>query len=522
MTNLRLRMTIEGDVFEAEGSERAVAASVDVFLAATNRLDRIPMPLRVADACLPEPEEPPPAPEMATSTPEEEAPTEGPANVPSSGFPETPSQVKPIPETKPRGKATYADAVIEYLRGLIERNEPLPKTMGRILDAAGVPHSSQGPVFKVSLPARGVVVERIKGGCRATFRDGAVIETPVSEKEAPREKRPARRFNGHTKLEPEKVNGLPPEHDAVKSGHTLFPSTVVDAGDSARILVSGQNQRKIGSHVTKGPWKGMPIFTVTLEERATCPETCYHWKSCYGNGMPLARRHRHGPRFEEILASELAEKQRLFPDGFVVRLHVLGDFYGVEYVGKWAAWLDMFPALRVFGYTAHTVFTPIGSAVSDLARDRWDRFAIRFSSSKPLRQGATTIWRQPDGPVVEEGIVCPAQLDEERCCGNCGLCWAAPAREKTIVFVAHGRAFKQKPETKPLDIFTPQFLVVVTWLRSQKVKIEPDDVNPALWKVNGFDTMTPRAVINIANDRRGRAKPPLNPFVVEEILAKGT
>jgi hypothetical protein len=224
-----------------------------------------------------------------------------------------------------------------------------------------------------------------------------------------------------------------------------------------------------------------------------------------------------------LTPEEQAIKQRLFPDGFVVRLHILGDFYGVEYVGKWAAWLERFPALQVFGYTAHTVFTPIGSAVSGLARDRWDRFAIRFSSSKPLRQGATTIWRQPDGPVVEEGIVCPAQLDETRCCGNCGLCWAAPARDKTIVFVAHGRAFKQKPEPKPtLDIFTPQFLAVVTWLRSQKVKIEPDDDNPALWKVNGFDTMTPRAVINIANDRRGRAKPPLNPFVVEEILAKGT
>ena len=38
--------------------------------------------------------------------------------------------------------------------------------------------------------------------------------------------------------------------------------------------------------------------------------------------------------------------------GFVVRLHVLGDFYSVEYVGLWRRLLRQYPTLRVFGYTA--------------------------------------------------------------------------------------------------------------------------------------------------------------------------
>ena len=37
--------------------------------------------------------------------------------------------------------------------------------------------------------------------------------------------------------------------------------------------------------------------------------------------------------------------------GFVVRFHVLGDFYSVEYVGLWRRLLRQYPTLRVFGYT---------------------------------------------------------------------------------------------------------------------------------------------------------------------------
>lgn len=272
----------------------------------------------------------------------------------------------------------------------------------------------------------------------------AIAPEPASASAAPAPKRgaratPFRRFTDVKELDPENVNGLAADHPAVLEGRTLFPTTVVDPRNSNRLLVSGGNSRKIGDRVTKGPWAGMPIYTLTLEERASCPSTCFHWQTCFGNGMPLARRHRHGQDLIDYLRAELRDLQNEYPEGFVVRLHVLGDFWSVDYVAAWAGFLRTFPALRVFGYTAHERGSEIGAALKRITDKQWDRFAIRFSSAMPKPQGATTIFRKAEADNVPEGIVCPMQTGKTDCCGTCGLCWSEAAKDKTIVFMAHGR-----------------------------------------------------------------------------------
>lgn len=250
--------------------------------------------------------------------------------------------------------------------------------------------------------------------------------------------RPKRRFQDHRPPTPERVTPLADDHPAVIEGRTLFPSTVVKVEDSPRLLVSGQNSRKIGDRVVKGAWSGFPVFTLTLEERATCPRSCHHWSTCYGNAMPQARRHEHGPELIERLWAEVASLQERHPGGFVVRLHVLGDFWHVDYLRFWGQMLDAFPALHAFGYTAWPRGSEIGAAIKGLTDRHWDRFAIRFSEAEARPQGAVTIWTVPEGPTVPEGIVCPAMTGASDCCGTCGLCWAPAARGKTIVFIAHG------------------------------------------------------------------------------------
>jgi len=247
-----------------------------------------------------------------------------------------------------------------------------------------------------------------------------------------------RRFTDHAPMAPERVRGLQDDNAAVNEARTLFPSTVVDPADSPALLVSGANSRKLGDRVTKGPWSGFPIYQLSLEERATCPRSCFHWSTCYGNGMQMARRHRNTPDLIPYLRAELTDLQDELPGGFVVRLHVLGDFYSLEYVQAWRDFLAQFPALHVFGYTAWPKDSDIGNAINLIASDMWDRFAIRFSSADPQPQGATTIWRIPEDDTVHEGIVCPAQTDKTDCCGTCGLCWAVAAKDKTIAFIAHG------------------------------------------------------------------------------------
>ena len=86
-------------------------------------------------------------------------------------------------------------------------------------------------------------------------------------------------------------------HPAVVEGRTLFPSRVEHPDQRPRLLVGGHNSRKIGRQVMKGRWKGFPIFTLTLEERATCPRSCAVWNDCYGNTSNWARRIQFGRAF---------------------------------------------------------------------------------------------------------------------------------------------------------------------------------------------------------------------------------
>jgi hypothetical protein len=235
---------------------------------------------------------------------------------------------------------------------------------------------------------------------------------------------------------PDLVKPLNENHPAIVEGRTLFPGTVVDVADSPRVLVSGINSRKLGAMVTKGKWAGMPIYHLTLTERATCPRSCAVYTSCFGNGMHQARRHRHGPELEFRLMEELRALGLRHRQGFVVRLHTLGDFYSVDYVRFWEKAILNLPVLHVFGYTAWGKDTAIGRELAAFARAHWGRFAIRQSGAAGQKRGAHTIWRHPEGRVVAEGVVCPAELDSRRCCGSCSLCWAAP--DIPIVFVAHG------------------------------------------------------------------------------------
>ncbi|WP_145201338.1 hypothetical protein [Sphingobium sp. B2] len=223
---------------------------------------------------------------------------------------------------------------------------------------------------------------------------------------------------------------LMPGHAAREQGRTLFPSTVVHASQSPRVLIDGINQRKIGRKVTKGRWTGMRIFTLTLEERATCPRACQQWDSCYGNNMPYARRHIGGAEFEAKLDAELMALNRRHPRGFVVRLHILGDFYSLAYARYWQVALDRFPALRVFGYTAHAPESEIGAELLRASLDRWDRFALRFSGAGLHALGAETIERDETTPH----IICPAQTGKTDCCATCALCWGT---DRTIAFLRH-------------------------------------------------------------------------------------
>lgn len=225
---------------------------------------------------------------------------------------------------------------------------------------------------------------------------------------------------------------LPGHHPAVRSGRSIFSTRVFAPDELPRLLKSGHHSRKIGKAVTKGKRRGWPIYTLTLEERASCPRTCLEWQSCYGNAMQAAERVEHGPDMFEPLANELCDLARQHPRGFMVRLHVLGDFWSEEYVDFWAGMLRALPMLAVFGFTAHAPSSPIGRKLSLMALDHgWDRAAIRFSGA-PHEQRASRVLAP--GETDTDAVLCPAQTGGTDCCATCALCWNS---ERSIAFRRH-------------------------------------------------------------------------------------
>lgn len=229
-----------------------------------------------------------------------------------------------------------------------------------------------------------------------------------------------------------KSNHATPLVDANASG-TRFPSRVLPVNAMERVLVSGHSNVKIGRDVRRGALRSYWIYTLSLEERATCPASCKHWRSCYGNAMPFAKRVKHGPELVEQLEREIVEllgvRRRI---GILIRLHALGDFYSVDYVDFWARQLRKYPRLSIYGYTARQPGTTIGDAVRAVTEKFGSRFAIRFSDGgMPIR---STVSIKDERQCPPDAFVCPEQTGKTLACATCAACWST---DKNVAFLEH-------------------------------------------------------------------------------------
>ncbi len=241
--------------------------------------------------------------------------------------------------------------------------------------------------------------------------------------------RPERRFSGR------RAKPYPPlsnSHPAVVNGHTVYQSMVRSAVPGERVLKSGEHSRKLGSFFSKRPWKHMPIYSMTLEERRTCPRSCAVWSECYGNSMHRAVRWKVNDAFYAQLTLELEQLSLSFPRGFAVRLHTLGDFPDLQYPEFWMRALQRHHELHVFGFTAHHRDSDIGMAI-ETESAKWNRFRIRFSNDIGPR-GAVVI-ADTAQTAARDAILCPADADRPSVsCGSCALCMNT---SRTIAFRQH-------------------------------------------------------------------------------------
>jgi hypothetical protein len=196
--------------------------------------------------------------------------------------------------------------------------------------------------------------------------------------------------------------------DADATG-TIFSSRVRAVGPDDRVLKDGAMNAKIGGDVLVGRLNGARIFTLTLEERATCPRSCAHLAGCYGNAMPHPVRWQADDAFEDRLSLEIAELCAAH-ETVLVRLHILGDFYSARYVWLWLGYLTLHPNLNVFGFTAWTEDSAIGEAVATVRAMEPDRFMIR-NSGRTGTWGSFDITDPFPEKTIGDAIVCPEQRE---------------------------------------------------------------------------------------------------------------
>ncbi len=245
---------------------------------------------------------------------------------------------------------------------------------------------------------------------------------------------------------------LTPNHAALSERRTIHVTMVTAPSNARRLLKSAADNDKLGKGrraIVKGKWKGFPMYVLTLQERATCPTSCQRWRDCFGNGSTFAQRIDHTrDNFLPKLAAELAELSEKHPRGFVVRLHILGDFYSVPYVDFWRRALEAFPMLHIFGYTHRTASSAIGKAIRALRADAalGNRFAVRASDSPREAYSANVV--KLAAADSKHGIVCPEQTWKTESCLTCGLCWSLP--HTPIVFIDHDDLARQRSQRRKL------------------------------------------------------------------------
>ena len=232
---------------------------------------------------------------------------------------------------------------------------------------------------------------------------------------------------------------------------TIYPKTVytINSWDDYKAyghnLLKQSNNSKLGKVVSKGAFKGKPLYSLSLVERLMgCPKNCHHWESCYGNNMPFAHRFKTDKRkkvFRDILEYEIGNLLKKYKQGIHIRLHVLGDFYSRDYAWFWGYIVSHYKNVSIYGYTAHKPDSKIGHTINSVIKMvGFENFAVRFSNANIKLSANSTEYKpkliaSKNVSLNLKSIQCLEQIDKVANCVSCALCWNK--KVENILFYTH-------------------------------------------------------------------------------------
>ena len=150
-----------------------------------------------------------------------------------------------------------------YLTAFLNKDLPFHELLAAMKTAADAAESAG-----ILLPKLRVVL--VGDGERASTPIRISPPNTVESAKSHRKARPSGKARNSFDILSRPAKLLAWNHPAMTERRTVYPSTVV-VPSTKRVLIEGVNNAKTGPRFLRGQWTGLPIYTLTLEERATCP-----------------------------------------------------------------------------------------------------------------------------------------------------------------------------------------------------------------------------------------------------------
>ncbi len=183
------------------------------------------------------------------------------------------------------------------------------------------------------------------------------------------------------------------------------------------------------------------IFSFSLPGKITCPgasEWCL--KKCYGYRYEIRRPKCRKAYLLNLLLTKKSEEFTRLMIGIIpriipsFRIHVSGDFYSVEYIQCWTKICEQFPTTKFWSYTRSWNVEALLPHLDKLrSLDNVQLFASIDHTMLSQPEG----WRIAfiKGDERASGIICPAQINDNISCDNCGYCFNK--NDGNVIFKIH-------------------------------------------------------------------------------------
>ena len=183
------------------------------------------------------------------------------------------------------------------------------------------------------------------------------------------------------------------------------------------------------------------VWTFSLPSLLTCPgASTWCREHCYARKIERLRPNCRRAYMRNLALSldldRLIEQvlEALPEDAPVVRIHVGGDFYSVEYVDTWRFICEARPNTQFWAYTRSWTQPELREALERLrALPNVELFASTDTAMPLPPEGWRVAFIEGDGRAT--GLACPHQLGQVASCLECGYCFRKKAGN--VVFQIH-------------------------------------------------------------------------------------